>query len=380
MSGTHSSRRWFGLVVVTALVAGCGQGGSASSSSTDQAAGTSAPAVVVEAPGPTSGAASTTLVAITTTTEPAPPPTLITSAPSTLAPPDVTEVPGSQLTGEAAFLGPILRVPVGGLVIAYRQFGSGPDLLLIAGQAAGMSTWPLSTLRQLSESNRVTIYDNRDLGDTDDVAEPFTLSDLADDSAGLIEVLALERPAVFGWSTGGEIGLLLAIGHPGSIGRLAISGAGPGGPATTFPPQAVIDLMTSGDPDFNLLLDSMFSPLGRQAYDRWIGDLAVVPQPPPSVDANQSYDAAEHQYWTEPTPNLAAIVVPVLVMNGTDDYIAATANSEFIAAAIGPNAHLELDAGGRHGWFIEHPEHFAELMAEFLGQRVVAPQTSMPGR
>jgi pimeloyl-ACP methyl ester carboxylesterase len=54
-------------------------------------------------------------------------------------------------------------------------------------------------------------------------------------------------------------------------------------------------------------------------------------------------------------------------MNGANDYTVPPANARYIAARIGKNARLELDAGGRHGWFIEHPAHFQTLMANFLG-------------
>jgi hypothetical protein len=75
-------------------------------------------------------------------------------------------------------------VPVGELDIAFRQFGAGPDLLLIAGQASAMNTWPIATLTELAEDHRVTIYDSRDLGSTTDTTGAFTLADLADDADG----------------------------------------------------------------------------------------------------------------------------------------------------------------------------------------------------
>ena len=53
-------------------------------------------------------------------------------------------------------------------------------------------------------------------------------------------------------------------------------------------------------------------------------------------------------------------------MNGADDYAVPPSNAKYIAKRIGRHARLELDAGGRHGWFIEHPDHFLALMNHFL--------------
>jgi pimeloyl-ACP methyl ester carboxylesterase len=251
--------------------------------------------------------------------------------------------------------------------MAFRQFGSGPDLLLIAGQASQMSQWPVSTLAMLAKKHRVTIYDNRDLGNTTFTTQPFTLTDLADDAAGLITALGLQRPAIFGWSTGGEIGLLLAVRHPDVLSALAITGATPGGPNSVQPPEAINKLFADPNPDIPKLLDVVFSPSGAAAQKQFIADIVKVPQPPSSPHAPAKYDVAERDYWAQPEPKLDAIMVPTLVMNGTADYAVPPANATYIAAHIGKRARLELDTGGRHGWFIEHPVHFETLMASFLG-------------
>src|SRR3954452_7336200 len=117
-----------------------------------------------------------------------------TATPATPAVPKT--VAGTQLAGDVAFLGPIRTVPVGKQPIAFRQFGSGSDLLLIAGQASPMSLWPATTLRHLAQGHRVTIYDNRDLGASSGPHTAFPLAGLADDAAGLIDALGLRRPSV----------------------------------------------------------------------------------------------------------------------------------------------------------------------------------------
>jgi len=291
-----------------------------------------------------------------------------TAAPTPATAAGPTEIPNTTLSGDLAFLGPIRTVPVGALSMAYRQFGSGPELLMIAGQAGPMSIWPASTLAALAGHFHITIYDNRDLGNTTDTSRPFALTDLADDAAGLIAALGLDRPAVFGWSMGGEIGLLLAVRHPDALSSLAISGATPGGPNTVLPSPDILECLGSEEPQCDLLA-TLFSatPAGAEATDRFLASFRTVPQEPLVPGTATKYDRAERAFYAGDEPDLDAIAVPVLVMNGESDPVTPPANATYIAERIGDNARLEIDPGTRHGWFIEHPDRFLELMTDFLG-------------
>jgi len=293
-------------------------------------------------------------------------PSSTTAATTSTTLPTPTEVPGTTLTGDGALLGPLSTVPVGDLDVAFRRFGTGPDLLLIAGQASPMNTWPIPTLTDLAADHRVTIYDGRDLGSTSDVTEPFTLEDVADDAYGLIRALGLEDPAVLGWSTGGEVGLLLAVRHPDALSSLMITGATPGGPKSVLPPPDVVELFADPNPDTAKLLDVLFPPEDEEGLQRFLTSYTSFPSEPNADDATARYDIAERAYWAAPEPDLAGIDVPVLVMNGSEDYAVPPANATYIADRIGSGAEVELDEGGRHAWFVTHPDHFHDLVAGFL--------------
>ena len=103
-------------------------------------------------------------------------------------------VPGTQLTGAGAFMGPVHRVAVGPVKLGYRQFGHGPDLLMITGDTAPMSLWMTYLLEPLSRSFRVTIFDNRGVGySTDDLSQRMSVPLMARDTVGLIRALGLRR-------------------------------------------------------------------------------------------------------------------------------------------------------------------------------------------
>ena len=127
------------------------------------------------------------------------------------------------------------RAPVGRVELAYETFGDidNPPLLLIAGLATQMLGWDERFCMQLADNGfRVIRFDNRDIGQSTHLHDagvpnimalllgatrstaPYTLVDMADDTAGLLDALGLESAHVVGMSMGGMIAQQLAISHP----------------------------------------------------------------------------------------------------------------------------------------------------------------------
>ena len=63
--------------------------------------------------------------------------------------------------------------------IAYRQFGSGPNLLLVMGQRGTMTWWDPQFLSALSSKYSVTIFDLPGVGYSQPAPAPPTLSTLS---------------------------------------------------------------------------------------------------------------------------------------------------------------------------------------------------------
>ncbi|MFO7536492.1 MAG: alpha/beta hydrolase [Chloroflexota bacterium] len=128
-------------------------------------------------------------------------------------------------------------IEVNGLKIAYDVFGHphDPPLLLIGGLGMTLIGWEEAFCQQLARSGfRVIRYDNRDAGHSskfDQHGTPsvvsllrmafnhkppaaYTLADMADDAAGLMDALNIPAAHVVGTSMGGMIAQTLAINHP----------------------------------------------------------------------------------------------------------------------------------------------------------------------
>ena len=63
---------------------------------------------------------------------------------------------------------------------------------------------------------QVVIFDNRDVGRSSRASEPYTIADMADDLAGLMDALAITRAHVLGLSMGGMIAQEFALRHAGA--------------------------------------------------------------------------------------------------------------------------------------------------------------------
>jgi pimeloyl-ACP methyl ester carboxylesterase len=294
--------------------------------------------------------------------------------PSTDAPSEAftpgTVVDESRPSGNLAFLGPVRLLPVNGITIGYRQFGDGPPLVMIVGQDSAMSYWGPDLPRLLARHFRVTIFDNRGVGaSTDQPDQPLSIETMGDDTAELIAALGLDRPAVFGWSTGGEIALALAVRHPDLVGPLAVSGATAGGPATV-PASPALDALTTSTAlaDQVKLLDALFTPSGAATRQRYIDGLLAMPEETVSPQIVERQAEAERRFLTttEVADGLGSIRSPVLVTDGAEDQLVPVANARLVAAGI-PGAQLLLVPDTSHAWMLQELDRFVTAMVGFVG-------------
>lgn len=128
-----------------------------------------------------------------------------------------------------------------GITLEYESFGAdeAPPILLIMGLGMQLVAWPDPFCERLvQEGFRVIRFDNRDCGLSHKfdelgvprigrqvlrsllglpVRSPYTLDDMAGDTAGLLDALGIRAAHVIGASMGGMIGQVLAARHPGRV-------------------------------------------------------------------------------------------------------------------------------------------------------------------
>ena len=114
--------------------------------------------------------------------------------------------------------------PVDGLRMYYEIHGTGQPLILIHGGLGSTGMFE-PIMPELSKDREVIAVDLQAHGRTADIDRPLSYEAMADDVAGLIRYLKIEKADVMGYSVGGEVALRVAIQHPEVVRKLVIVSA-----------------------------------------------------------------------------------------------------------------------------------------------------------
>ncbi len=312
-----------------------------------------AAAVVIAACGTTT-ALPTTTTTTTTTTLPVP-----------------VEVLATQPIGSAAFEGPVYRIAVpllakgsstlpprpvtqrtnAGMVrIAYRQFGSGPNLVLAMGEHGSMTWWDPTFLDTLSQSYRVTIFDAPAVGFSASLSRSPSVETYGDLMAGMIASLGLDNVTILGWGMGGEAALSLVERHPKIAVALVLVDSTAGGPASVRPTAAYSSVIGASDSTMVELSRVMYppTPAGDAARRAWLSNILNLAPDDVLFATVAAQAAAQNAYFQDDRVArlLSSITVPVWIFQGAQDVIIPKQNAELLAMGI-PGATITIapDAG-----------------------------------
>lgn len=112
-------------------------------------------------------------------------------------------------------------VPVGGVQLAHTRFGKGSPLVLIHGFPLDSSIWN-DVVPLLEGDFDLILPDLRGFGGSPTVGSPYSLSEMADDIAGLLDRLNVGKCALAGHSMGGYIALAFTRKYPHRVSGLGL--------------------------------------------------------------------------------------------------------------------------------------------------------------
>ncbi len=270
------------------------------------------------------------------------------------------------------------KVKSNGLELEYEVFnpGGGEPLVLIMGVGAQMVQWPDEFCQGLAARGfEVIRFDNRDIGcstwldhmGTPDIRKnlvrayaglkidaPYTLTDMAADTAGLIEALGHRRAHVTGASMGGMIAQTLAIHHPERVHSLVSFMSTTGSKRHSLPkPFALKALLGPMPPDRQGRIErvvDLFRTIGgsgfeydpqlvrnisTRAYDRGFHPTGFIRQFSAIIASGSRLE------------QLKRIKCPTTVIHGTEDPLVPPVGGAATARAI-PNARLQWIEGLGH--------------------------------
>ena len=248
---------------------------------------------------------------------------------------------------------------VGEVEICYETFGDPgqPTLLLIMGLGFQLIHWPEAFCRALAaEGFQVVRFDNRDAGcSTHLPGRRYTLEDMADDAAGLIDALGVRSAHLVGASLGGMIAQLLAIRHPDKVASLTsmMSTTGRRGKGRTSP-WILRHLLTRPARTESEAIERrvrVFASIGSTGFEQDVDEIRRVTALALSRDPDGRAGRRRQHHAVraagDRTAALGRLRMPTVVIHGTEDRMCHPSGGRATAAAI-PGADLLLVPGMGH--------------------------------
>ncbi len=334
--------------------------------------------------------ASLFLVLASCSAQGAPPPTTTTSTTSTTTTTAPVAIAGSSILrarvaplspGEVA-LPPVFEGSAAWLrmvPIAYRSFGSGPDLLLVSGQDGTLSWWGQSLLSDLSGHYRVTVFDLPGVGYSGRATAPLSLSWLADMTAGFALTVGLSDPIVLGWGLGGEIALSLVERHPGFASSLVLVDTTSAGSGTVRPSKSVARLLARPSATPVALSTVLFpaTPAGLQARLAWQSSVLSGTTDWMTAPAIEAEGALQASIWKRAplTAGLSGVTIPALVVSGADDVVFPSEDATRLADEL-PQATAVVFPDCGYGALIQDAPEFVAAVEKFTGSNASSSTTT----
>lgn len=255
---------------------------------------------------------------------------------------------------------------IDGRRLYYARSGRGAPLLLIQGMAGHHRMWGEEFLELLEPHFDVVMFDHRGIGESGRADEQFTIADLADDAAGILDAVGWPDAHVLGISLGGMTAQELVLRHPTRVRTVTIGCSAAGGGISSGVVQELAAAVASRDVERSITAGFAANVSAGFAADpahlATYRERALAVKVPAAVVAMQYQAGTAHDTSTR----LPSVTMPTLILHGTDDRILPVANGEQLAALV-PGARLELFPDTGHLFWWEHPKRTAALVLEHTG-------------
>jgi 3-oxoadipate enol-lactonase len=256
---------------------------------------------------------------------------------------------------------------VQGLQLCVEDRGQGPAVLLAHGMWCDASMFiPLARL--LARRARVIVPDFRAHGRSDVPEARWTVSDLADDLAAILDQLEIPQVLLAGFSMGGMAAVEFALRYPKRLTGLVLMGTSASAEALVRGAEikALTRLIELTGPAKFLPLEAAratFSPEYRRRYPQEIRRWESVVRAMPPTALTQALRAVGGR--KERLDELGRINVPVLIIVGGGDRIVRPRLSELMHRRI-PGSRLMVYPHAGHAVPLEKAGEIAELIEQML--------------
>jgi pimeloyl-ACP methyl ester carboxylesterase len=234
-----------------------------------------------------------------------------------------------------------------GARIWYATYGSGPPVILLHGGLGQSGNWGYQVPALVRRGYRAVVIDSRGHGRSTRDGRPYTYEVMASDVLIVMDAVHVEKAAIVGWSDGACTALILASKAPERVAGVFFFGC---------------NMDPSGTKDVE------FTPILKRCFGRHVRDYAQLSATPDQFDAFS--DAVGLMQKTQPNysaHDLAAISVPVVIVQAEHDEFIKREHAEYLARSI-PNAEFVNLHGVSHFAPLQRPAQFNSAMLAFLGK------------
>lgn len=249
----------------------------------------------------------------------------------------------------------------------YELHGQGYPVVLIAGYSCDHTFWS-AMLSELTKNFQVLIFDNRAVGQTQDIGTSLSLEAMADETMQLFQTLKLTQPIIVGQSMGGIIAQIIAKKYPALIRKLIVlNSAAQINIRTRMALESFINLLKKAAPIEEVIEASMPWFFSSQFLNNpenisfFKKSIINNPYPQSLIDLERQMHALKNY---ESSNFSSQIDVPTLVIGAKEDIVCLPEESEALAHSISQAELAMLNCG--HSSPLEVPKEVCKTIVKFF--------------
>ncbi len=280
----------------------------------------------------------------------------------------IAQISNSSPASNGSFVGSANRIQIGSTFIAYRQFGSGPDLILLNDAGQSMDSWGISLLSDLSASYKVTVIDFPGVGySTDNLSTPMTIGWIATKISTLLSDLNIKSPILVGAGFGGQVAISMAESSPNLFKYLVLAGTSPGSPSSYQIPVPELQTLFGTSSTYTQKIQLMFPASAQTALNAYMAPTNLLPiEPIPNATLNRQFQAQQVFDQTSQFLNkLPTIKAKCLILVGDKDTIMPEQDSNLLVSGL-LNANKVVMTGYGHSIMLQNPTAFLQQLNNFV--------------
>lgn len=256
-----------------------------------------------------------------------------------------------------------MEATINGVKISYEDQGQGPAVLLVHAFPLSGEMWQQQVFA-LSRQYRIIVPDMRGFGNSDVPPGPYPMETFADDVAGLLDTLGIEKVVLGGLSMGGYISLAFVRRHAARLRGLILADTRATadtdeGKASRETNAQMVEAQGAGA-IADKMVPNMLSPSTPPEQQTYLRSIIERNTP-------QGIAAALRGMALRPDSSdlLPTIKVPTLVIVGEDDMLSSPDEVRGLHMAIPGSRMVEIGRAG-HVANVDNPEAFNRALLGFL--------------